>query len=143
MNGARLLCVLALLFVGFAHKVPMVDGASAQSVELSQYVFPDGTPHVLCLPGEAGDDGHEHPDFGSGCEACRLSASILVPVAGDAAAWLVRLPVGRLAPMRAEPLGRSFLLPNAAPRGPPPALIAGIAVAPGSGHLSLRRTTSA
>lgn len=142
MKGVRILCALALLFVGFAHKVPVLDGASAQSAELSQYVFPDGTPHVLCLPGEAGDDEHDRPGFSSGCEACRLSASVLAPTPEDTAGWLIRLPVDRFMPERVETFSRRLLLPNAAPRGPPSRLIAGIAAAPGGGHLSPRRMIS-
>jgi hypothetical protein len=129
MKGVRILCALALLFVGFAHKAPMLDGASAQSAELSQYVFPDGTPHVLCLPGGSDDDEHEHPDFGSGCEACRLSASILSPTPEDTTGWLIRLPVDRVVPMHVETFRRPLLLPNAAPRGPPSGLVAGTAAA--------------
>lgn len=142
MKGVRILCALALLFVGFAHKVPMLDGAFAQSAEFSQYVFPDGTPHVLCLPGEAGDDEHDHPGFSSGCEACRLSACVLAPAPEDTAGWLIRLPVDRFMPKRVETFSRRLLLPNAAPRGPPSRLIAGIAAAPGGGHLSPRRMIS-
>lgn len=119
MKGVRILCALALLLVGFAHKVPVLDGYSVQSAGLSQYAFPDGSPHDLCLPGEAGGAGHSHPGFGSGCEACRLSASILAPAPGDAAGWLIRLPVDRFMPKRVGTFHRPFLLPNAAPRGPP------------------------
>lgn len=143
MKGVRILCALALLFVGFAHKVPMLDEASLQSIELSQYVFPDGTPHVLCLPGEAGDAEHDHQDFGSGCEACRLSASVLLPTPENTTGWLIRVPADRFVPIRVEAFRRHLLLPNAAPRGPPSELIAIVTAATGSDHLDLRRLTSA
>lgn len=142
MKGVRILCALALLLVGFAHKTPVLDGASIRSAELSQYVFPDGTPHVLCLPGEAGDAEHDHPDFGSGCEACRLSASVLLPTPENTTGWLIR-PADRFVPIRVETFSRPLLLPNAAPRGPPSELIATIAAAAGSDHLDLRQVTSA
>lgn len=129
MKGVRILCALALLLVGFTHKAPVLDEASAQSVELSQYVFPDGTPHVLCLPGEAGDDEHGSSGFASGCEACRLIASLLLPAPQDTSGWLIRLPADRFVPLRAETFHRPILLPNAAPRGPPSGLVAGTAAA--------------
>ena len=143
MKGVRVICALALLLVGFAHKAPVPDGASIRSAELSQYVFPDGTAHVLCLPGEAGDAEHDHPDFGSGCEACRLSASVLLPTPENTTGWLIRLQADRFVPIRVETFSRPLLLPNAAPRGPPSELIATIAAATGSDHLSPRRLTSA
>lgn len=118
-KGVRLLCALALLFVGFAHKAPVMGGPSVQSAELSQYVFPDGTPHVLCLPGEIDDGEHRSLNFTSGCEACRLSASILPPMPEDTTGWLIRLPVNNPAPPRKETLHRRLLQPNTAPRGPP------------------------
>lgn len=123
MNGVRILCAFALLFVGFAHKTPVIGGPSVQSAELSQYVFPDGTPHVLCLPGEIDDGEHRSLNFTSGCEACRLSASILPPMPEDTTGWLVRLPVGNPAPLKEETLHRRLLQPNTAPRGPPFRLI--------------------
>jgi len=116
MKGVRIFCALALLLVGFAHKVPVLDPGPARSVELAQYALPDGTAHDLCLSGDA---GHGHPGSGPGCEACRLSASVLAPAPADAAGWLIRLPLDRVAPKPVEPLRRPFLLPNAAPRGPP------------------------
>ncbi|MCO5158492.1 MAG: hypothetical protein M9945_17365 [Aquamicrobium sp.] len=67
MKGVRILCALALLFVSFAHKVPMLNEASIQPIEVSQYVFPDGTQHVLCLTDEAGNGEHDHWDLGSPC----------------------------------------------------------------------------
>ena len=143
MKGVRILCALALLLVGFAHKVPVLDGAPIRSAELSQYVFPDGTPHVLCLPTEAGDAEHEHPDFSSGCEACRLSASVLLPTPENTTGWLIRVPADLVVPIRAETFSRPLLLPNAAPRGPPSELIARIAAAAGSDHLDLRQVTPA
>jgi hypothetical protein len=143
MKGVRILCALALILVGFAHKTPVLDGASIRSAELSQYVFPDGTPHVLCLPGEAGDAEHDHPDFGSSCEACRLSASVLLPTPENTTGWLIRLPADRLVPIRVETFSRLLLLPNAGPRGPPSELIAIVTAATGSDHLDLRRLTSA
>lgn len=119
MKCVRILCAAALLCLGFAHKPPMPDWQPAQAAELSQYTFPDGSPHVLCLPGDANHGEHDGPDFGSGCEACRLIASLLPPAPQDTTGWLIRLPADRFVPLRAEALRRPFLLPNAAPRGPP------------------------
>lgn len=124
VRGVRVLCALALLFVCFAHKAPALDGASIQPAEYSQYVLPDGTLQVLCLSGETSGGEHDRSRDGSGCEACRLGASALLPTPQDTTGWLIRLPIDRFVPACNSPHCRRLLLPNAAPRGPPCGLIA-------------------
>jgi hypothetical protein len=70
----RLLCALALVMVGFAHKP--VFAAEASGYEVS--VLPDGEIATMCLssPGASGKKGVG----GSSCEACRLSSSCLLPM---------------------------------------------------------------
>lgn len=50
----RTLCALALLLVGFAHKPPVLANSQIPLREIAQYVLPDGTLPVLCLPSEDG-----------------------------------------------------------------------------------------
>lgn len=127
LRGVRVLCALALLVVGFAHKAPALDGASIQPAEYSQYVLPDGTLQVLCLSGETSGGEHDRSRDGSGCEACRLSASALLPTPQDTSGSLIRLPIDRFVPAGDGSYRRRILLPNAAQRGPPSGLIAGTA----------------
>ena len=119
MKGVRLLCALALLFVGFAHNAPAIGGQPLPSAQLSQYVFPDGSAHSLCLPAGDDDGAHGTSGFRSGCEACRLSASILPPSPVDVAGWLIRLPADSFIPCDYDAPRQPLVTAHAAPRGPP------------------------
>lgn len=79
-GAVRFLCVLALLSLAFAHKPPQAMAAVFASASLQ---LPDGTYADLCV----GDHGMKHSSANPQCEACRLSASVLLP-APDAGAWL-------------------------------------------------------
>jgi hypothetical protein len=77
----RLLCVIALLFVGFAHRTP---AASPQpDVDLSAYALPDGTLPVICHSPSGTDSGSGNPIFFSECEFCRLASAAILPVPHD------------------------------------------------------------
>ncbi len=117
----RALCTLALLFVGFAHKPAMAAPWLPAATELAQYVLPDGTLPVLCLSSEHGKASHDGQDKGSGCEACRLSASVLLPVPQAGALEPILREIARSMPLRAEAHHRQLFPPNTAPRGPPSA----------------------
>jgi hypothetical protein len=121
--AVRILCVLALLFVGLAHKPPAVAGPIS-AAELAQYILPDGSMATLCLPSEDGKTHHGSHDQGSGCEACRLSASVLLPVPADIGGEPVRHDIDRVVLLRSEAFYRQLFPPNTAPRGPPSSLTA-------------------
>lgn len=115
--AVRFLSVLALVMVAFAHK-PIVL-SPAYGADLSAYVLPDGTIPVICHGADAGGkDPHKaHGDHG--CEACRISASVLLPAAPDCS----EPAISRLAqPVpnadRGAETGRR-LRPGAPPQGPP------------------------
>jgi hypothetical protein len=118
----RILCAIALLCLGFAHKPPTADAASISIAEFEQYVLPDGTLSVLCL---SDMDGQSHGDknVGNGCEACRLSASILLPAPGDASSWLIPRSADRFIKQKVETVVWRHLTACASPRGPPSGLI--------------------
>ncbi|MDR6821118.1 hypothetical protein J2X76_006319 [Neorhizobium sp. 2083] len=120
----RALCVLALLFVGFAHKPLNLDYHSIPASELAAYTLPDGTLPVLCLPSEDGKTKHDGHDLGSGCEACRLTASVLLPAPADMAGAPIVRESERMVPVRSEAFYRQLFPPNTAPRGPPSGLLA-------------------
>lgn len=80
----RLLCVIALLVVGFAHRMP---AASPQpDVDLSAYALPDGTLPVICHSPAGTDDGSGNPVFFSDCEFCRLASAAVLPTPHDVSA---------------------------------------------------------
>lgn len=120
--AVRMICVLALLFVGFAHKPPVLEYHAIPASELAQYTLPDGTIPVLCLPSEDGKTKHEGHDFGSGCEACRLTASVLLPAPANIAGEPVLREIEHLLPIRSEAFYRQLFPPNTFPRGPPSGL---------------------
>lgn len=120
----RTMCALALLFVGFAHKPPIVANSQTPLNEITQYTLPDGTLPVLCLPSEDGKAKHDHSNMGSGCEACRLTASLLLPAPADELGLPILHKTERSTPIRTEAFYRQLFPPNASPRGPPSGLTA-------------------
>ncbi|MGV8936849.1 MAG: hypothetical protein ACOH2J_06970 [Allorhizobium sp.] len=79
-GGLRFLCVLALLSLAFAHKPPQVVATFVATASLQ---LPDGSYADLCV----GDHGLKHSSANPQCEACRLSAAVLLPVP-DTGSWL-------------------------------------------------------
>ncbi|MBB4234523.1 DUF2946 family protein [Rhizobium esperanzae] len=114
----RILCAIALVSVGFAHQAPAI---AADPVDLAEYVLPDGTLPTLCVTvsDDEGKTGTDHRLHNHGCEACRISASTLLPppadIAGKAVAFSVRVDF----PIRIEAFHRHIYPPNTGPRAPP------------------------
>ncbi|MDR9773214.1 hypothetical protein RJJ65_11170 [Rhizobium hidalgonense] len=114
----RILCAIALVSVGFAHQAPAI---AADPVNLAEYVLPDGTLPTLCVTvtDDEGNTGTDHKLHNHGCEACRISASVLLPppadIAGKAVAFSVRVDL----PIRIEAFRRQIYPPNTGPRAPP------------------------
>lgn len=113
----RIMCALALFCIGLAHKPPVIVAEQIPVSELANYVLPDGTVAILCLPGQ-GDDGKSHI-LGSGCEACRLSGSMILPSPPTCAGEQMALVLAVVIPPPIENIHRQTFPPNAAPRAPP------------------------
>lgn len=118
----RVLCTLALLFVGFAHEPAVGQQRPIPATELAQYVLPDGTLPGLCLSSRHGKDSHGEGDRRSGCEACRLSAAVLLPAPQHGAGEPILAEADRNVAFRTEAHYRQLFPPNTAPRGPPSGL---------------------
>lgn len=114
----RLVCALALVFVGFAHKVPSLAAAPSPT-ELSAYVLPDGTLPVICFSGHDEGGGNNGQVYGTGCEACLISAAAMLPVPLDTDRNPSVIPLETLTPPSAPSSRRHLFPPNAAPRAPP------------------------
>ncbi|MGO6943241.1 hypothetical protein [Rhizobium leguminosarum] len=114
----RILCAVALVFVGFAHQVPAA--AAGDPAELAQYVLPDGTLPTLCVTttDKSGQDQHDKA-HSHGCEACRISVSILLPAPTDIAGAAIPFAAAVELPIRAEAFHRQLFPPNTGPRAPP------------------------
>lgn len=116
----RLLCVLALLFLGFAHKPPqMPNGLSI--IQSASYLLPDGSYPEICdesgnLAAQKGGHGPLHA--ASHCEACLISASSLLPPPADVSPPVLR-EAERLLPVGFAHNGFVAFRLTAAPRGPP------------------------
>ena len=77
-NLLRILCAMGFLLLGFAHQPPAFALSASQLEELEAFRLPDGSLPVLCLT-PTGRDGTPHHSGSEGCEACRLSAFVVLP----------------------------------------------------------------
>ena len=114
----RLVCALALVLVGFSHKVPSFAAAPSPT-ELSAYVLPDGTIPVICFSGQDEDGGSSCQLYGTGCEACLISSAAMLPLPLDSDRNPIVIPLETLTPPSAPASRRHVFPPNAAPRAPP------------------------
>jgi hypothetical protein len=77
----RIMCAIALLFVGFAHQAPAFANGTFIAPEFAEYVLPDGTLPVICIAGKV-EGKHTHDKaHAAKCEACRTS--VLLPAPGS------------------------------------------------------------
>jgi hypothetical protein len=81
----RMLSELSLLLLGLAHQAP--QAVAAEGYDAAAYVLPDGTFASLCVTVKDADG--KTIAFKPNCEACRLSASVILPTP-DADSWLER-----------------------------------------------------
>lgn len=111
----RILCALALLSVGFAHRPAMAAGPDA--FELARYVLPDGTMPDLCIDDMVdGKTGHAAPPK---CEACRISGDLLMPEPADLSGVALAFRHVAVRPHAGEALHQRRERPGAPPRAPP------------------------
>jgi hypothetical protein len=112
-KAVRLLCVLCLVMIGFAHKP--VEAAAAGNIPV--YVLPDGSVAEICNPGD--HDKSPAKAENHGCDACRLSSTALLPTPNDhrsqplAYAQIVKVQE------RQYRLARQIYPPSSGPRAPP------------------------
>jgi len=118
-KSLRVLCAIALLSVGFAHK-PMTAFA-ADHVQSLAYQLPDGTFAEICSEHDGDQHKGKMADFG--CDACRLSASILVPMPPSEAGDILRVSSDVSVVERPESIRHRLYPPNSGPRAPPHVLM--------------------
>lgn len=114
-----ILCAVAFVCIGFAHKSPHVYAQTLSPSEVTLYTLPDGTSPVLCLPSDDGNSGDANHGLGTGCEACRLTTAILLPPQADNCGSLVPQRNAVVLPARHEASYRQLFPPNTAARAPP------------------------
>ncbi|MBY5586599.1 hypothetical protein HFO49_03735 [Rhizobium leguminosarum] len=120
----RILCAVALVFVGFAHQLPAAAAGEFDPAELGQFVLPDGSLPTLCVTvtDKSGQDQHDKA-HSHGCEACRISAATLLPAPTDIAGAPIPFAVTVELPIRTEAFHRQLFPTNTGPRAPPSDLI--------------------
>lgn len=119
----RVFCALALIAISFAHRP--VQNALPASAMMAAYILPDGSAPTLCLNAENGDRyDRDHPTPGTGCEACRLAGSTLLPAPSCTAEPSSGSLVSAPAPFKNIARALRILCPNSLPRAPPSASIA-------------------
>ncbi len=115
----RIICVVALVLLGLAHRPPMGTVSPLTPSELALVTLPDGTVPELCLPGTDQDGKSKSHTMASDCEACRISASVVLPPPADLVGIRMSLAIAAVLPQPAEAHYRQLFPPNSAPRAPP------------------------
>jgi hypothetical protein len=115
-RGVRILCVLALVMVGFGHKP--VDASSVADL-FAAYTLPDGTLPTLCVTDDSSKSDPGKTPIWHGCEACRLAAAVLIPQLPEALAARVTYYTVPKAFARQLHMVKRLFPPSAAPRAPP------------------------
>lgn len=112
----RLLCALAILFMGFAHQ----PAASREigPLDVSAYALPDGSIPVFCIS-DSGDGQKDRHFVFHGCDACRIGASILLPSPADMLGRATPFAVAAALQPPDFIVHRRILSPGAPPRAPP------------------------
>lgn len=118
----RIFCAVALVLLSFAHQ-PVITGSSEFSAsDFSSYTLPDGTSPVICAttPYKLSDkDGKKQNYYNTGCEACRLSSSIMCPEPPFSSGPRLN-PVLAYSPLQVVPqFNRQIFPPSAPPQAPP------------------------
>ncbi|MGX5666546.1 hypothetical protein ACWKW9_11290 [Rhizobium daejeonense] len=112
----RILCAIALLSVGFAHRVPDVYAADIVTAATQ---LPDGTIPDLCLAASQDGIGKSGYHLNRSCEACLVSGAIVLPLPADDAGDRPVPHEAVLRPDRARFDAPPVLISRAAPRAPP------------------------
>lgn len=118
--AVRILCALALVSVGFAHQLPATIGGGGGPTDYAAYALPDGSLPTICVTvtDDTGKASHDHAD-NHGCEACRISATAMLPSPADTAGAPVGYAVAEAPPLQAVVFHRHPFPPNTGPRAPP------------------------
>jgi hypothetical protein len=112
--AVRLALIAALVMAAFAHRPAAPTPTGVSALEMAQYVLPDGSLPVLCLPGEDGGIS------GSLCEFCLIAGGAAPPGPGAfLPAMRLRAETGPPLVARTGPPIATAHLKTAPLRGPP------------------------
>ncbi|MDH4411909.1 MAG: hypothetical protein QE484_01285 [Rhizobium sp.] len=86
---------------------------------MAAFVLPDGTLPELCLPGADADGKTKPHTIATDCEACRITATVMLPQPSDAVGIRLAAAVEAELPKPTEAHYRQLFPPSSAPRAPP------------------------
>lgn len=109
----RLICVIALVMVGFAHQ-PTAMAAPGNSLPV--YTLPDGSVATLCVPGE---DAPQKQAGRGMCVACCLVNTALLPSPPSIGGLAVLHSTAVKVFVRAHRIAEALYPPSSGPRAPP------------------------
>ena len=130
----RILCVLALVLLSFAHKpvdvsAPLLQmtaqsGTAAEPVFIRYETMPDGSIVSICVSenSAAADKHHKNHNMMADCEACRISAGFALVTPPATGGPVVSKDHNSSVKRTAQVLPRSRPYPPAAPPQAPPFL---------------------
>lgn len=120
MLAIRMLSVLALVLVAFAHR-PIDLGSG--DFEIAHYVLPDGSYPVICVTdqtdGKARPGHGDHAGSSSSCEACRIASSFLCPAPAFSTGAAPHVAMAHAVVPPQPALRRAVYPPSAPPQAPP------------------------
>jgi hypothetical protein len=114
--AVRLIGALALVFVAFAHRVPLQPASALP--DAAAYAFPDGSIPVICVNGPS-EERQQKPAHALPCDACLVSASVVLAQPGDLALPVFGFSEACL-PVATDSLRPPSVWPPAAPPTAPP-----------------------
>jgi len=115
----RLLCALAVVFVGFGAQPAISNSDQLTPAELAQYRLPDGTLPIFCITYRDAD-GKAHGEVHiPGCYLCQTAPAALLPAAPVFDYGHLPFVFARLAAPLSVAFHRRLYPPNSGPRAPP------------------------
>ena len=112
----RILCAVALVFAGLAHR-PASAGPTL--TELAAYTLPDGTVADICVNDTVHGKAKHAPE--KPCEACRIGGAMLLPLPSGLGGPAPVIGHAEARPRAGPVLSARHERPGASPRAPPSA----------------------
>ena len=117
--SVRILCAVALLFVGFAHQPVVATADEISPLEIAQYRLPDGSLPILCITYKDADGKVDGKAYAPGCEACRIASAAVLPTPPTDVYERLVSQRGEIVVVKSEAFYRQLYPPNTGPRAPP------------------------
>ena len=115
----RILCALALVFVGFGSQPNLSDAGDLTPAELAQYQLPDGSFPILCITYKD-EDGKLRGKVHVPCsDTSQMVAAVLVPEAPATSSIYRPFVFANVVAPKVEAFHRQLYPPNCGPRAPP------------------------